>query len=347
MFRRVFLTAGRTITTAAVLAFVVTVIPGSVAHAQATKPAASKTAASVNNGNGLRVSPVRNDVTIKPGTTQTVELYVQNITNSPAQLHAVINDFVASADESGKPRLLLNGESAPSHGLKQYVNKISDFSLQPQEQKILKATIVIPANAAGGGYFGAVRFLPTSVDSSKNVSLSASVASLVLVTVPGDVKEQVGIESFNITRGDNGKASNFFTNGKNLNAVIRFKNSGNLQEAPFGKILIKKSGNIVGTYEINNTSPRGSVLPDSIRRFTISLNNKNFGFGKYSVEGNFGYGNKGQLISTSSSFFVFPLPMLIAAIVIVLAIILAVVIFPRMLKSHDRKLIRKLRGRRK
>jgi hypothetical protein len=298
----------------------------------------------VNGGNGMRVSPVRNDLTIKPGESQSIQVYVQNITESPANLQVIINDFVASADESGTPRLLLNtGDSAPTHGLKQYVAKVPDVTLQPKEQKIVKVQINIPANAAGGGYYGAVRFLPTSIDKSKNVSLSASVGSLILVTVPGDVKVQAGISSFNVVRGDNGKASNFFTKSNDLKIVARFKNTGNVQVEPFGKIIIKKSGKILATYEVNNTTPRGSILPDSVRRFTVPLGNKNLGLGKYVVEGNFGYGTSGQLLSASTSFFVLPSLYIGIAVALLIVLILAAVIFPRMLRTHDRKLLRKVR----
>jgi hypothetical protein len=203
--------------------------------------------------------------------------------------------------------------------------------------------VAIPANAAGGGYYGAVRFAPTSNNSSKNVSLSAGVATLLLVSVPGDVKEQVGIASFNVARGDSGKASNVYSNGKDLNAVVRFKNSGNIQEAPFGKVIVKRGSSVVSSVEINNTTPRGSILPDSIRRFSVPLGDKVNGFGKYTVTGSFGYGDSGQVVTASTSFIVIPTAFIAGAIVLLLLIIAAVIIFPRMLKSHDRKLLRKVR----
>jgi len=331
----------------AAFTLVAVIVPSQVAHAQSQT---NTPQGAVNSGNGMRVAPVRSDLTIKPGTSQTVDVYVQNITSAPAQLKGVINDFVASDDESGKPRVLLDGNDAPSHGLRRYVDKINDFTLQPQEQKIIKVKVSMPADAAGGGYYGAVRFLPTSANNSKNVSLSASVGSLILVTVPGDVKEQMNVEGFNVVKGDSQKASSLFTNGSDLKAVFRVKNSGNTQEAPFGKMNLKKSGKIVSTIELNNEEPRASVLPDSIRRFTtpISSKEKPLGFGKYTVEGNFGYGANGQLLSVKTSFYVIPMAMLITGIVVILLIIAAAVIFPRMLKSHDRKLLRKIRsGRRK
>lgn len=292
-----------------------------------------------SGGNALKISPVRQDLVIKPGESKTVDVYVQNMTKQPASLQAIANDFTASDDESGTPKILLDKDSyAPSHGLKRYIAPINDFTLQPNEQKDIKVTISIPKNAAGGGYYGAVRFAPSSTNSNQQLSLSASVGSLLLVTVPGDITEQLGTVSFNVGKG--GNAGTFFVSGKDLQSYIRFKNGGNVQVYPFGKVTLKKSGKVLAAYEINNTDPRGAVLPDSIRKFTTSLGDKANSFGKYTVEGNFGYGTKGQLLSAKTTFYVVPLPYLIGAGIIVLLIALAI-LAPRVLKSHDRKLLRK------
>lgn len=330
MIRRYIVSAG--IAAAAILAFAI------------SSPVNAQTAGQSTVGNGMRVAPVRSDLTIEPGKSQTVDVYVQNVTATTAKLKGIVNDFVASEDESGKPRILLDENSqAPTHGLKQYVDKVENFELKANEQKIIKVRVAIPADAAGGGYYGVVRFLPEGVDDTKNVSLSASVGSLILVRVPGDIKEQASIESFNVSRGESGKASNLFTNGNDLKATVRVKNSGNVQVSPFGKVQLKKGSKILGVYEVNGTQPRGSVLPDSIRRFSVDFGDKAKTLGKYTVEGNFGYGDKGQLISAKSSFIVIPLPILITIIICILLVIAAVFVGPRMLKSHDRKLLRKVR----
>jgi len=294
-------------------------------------------------GNALRISPVRQDLVIKAGTSQTVDVFVENLTSAPAGLEGIVNDFTASADESGTPKILLDKNAyAPSHGLKRYVSTIGSFTLAAKEQKNIKVTITIPKDAAGGGYFGAVRFAPSSTNSNKNLSLSASVGSLLLVTVPGNITEQVGVAGFNVGKGD--KAGTFFTNSKGLNSFVRFQNSGNVQEYPFGKIALKKSGKVLQTVEINSTDPRGAVLPDSIRKFATSFDGKANSFGKYTLEGNFGYGTKGQLLSAKTTFYVVPVPYLIGALVVVLLILLAIFV-PRLMKKHDRKLLSKAANR--
>src|SRR5579862_4282093 len=70
--------------------------------------------------NGYRVSPVRTDLTIKPGASEPVTVYIQNASDAVENLQAVVNDFQPPTDESGNPALLLNGATAPSHSLKQF-----------------------------------------------------------------------------------------------------------------------------------------------------------------------------------------------------------------------------------
>lgn len=329
----------------------------STAKAQATTGPNTNT--SPSNSSALRIAPVRADLVINPGETKTIDVSVTNVTDAPARLKGIVNDFGPSDDESGQPRIYLDeNSSAPSRGLKKFVKPIGEQSFQAQERKTIKVAISMPDSAAGGGYYGTVRFVPITGDSSseKNVSLTGSVGTLLLVTVPGDIIEKAAVKSFNIARQNGatlGKASNFFTNGgkdgeggksKGLQAVFRVENKGNVQVAPFGKLLLKKSGKELATYELNNTTPRGNVLPDSIRRFQVDLGDKTTAFGKYSLEGNFGYGSSGQLISVKTSFFVVPLLYIIGAFILVAALIGGLIVAPRLLKSHDRKLLRKVRG---
>lgn len=294
-------------------------------------------------GNGLKVSPVRSDLTINPGATQTITVYVQNVTSGPATLQVLVNDFVAGSNETGQPNLILDPkQSAPAHGLKQFVAPVANVTLQAGEQKQVPVTITVPKTAAGGGYFGAVRFAPASSSSNQNVTLSASVGSLILVKVPGDVREQLSIASFDVRRDDT--ASSFFTathykdkNGAQqpLQAVVRFQNEGNIQLEPFGKITLKKGSTTLATQEINNTDPRGNILPDSIRRFQVPLD-KVGSLGKYTVQGNFGYGSSGQLLTASTTFYVVPFGLIAALIVVIVLVILSIVALKRQSRSRIR-----------
>lgn len=305
---------------------------------QAAGPTSSGT-----GGNGLRVSPVRTDTTIAPGKSQSVPVTVTNVTSQAATLQAIINDFTANPNESGNPAIILDpNQYAPSHSLKRLATAPASVTLQPGQQKTLNILITIPANAAGGGYYGAVRFAPAGLPNSPNqtLSLAGSVGSLILVKVPGNVKEQLSIASFDIRSND--QPSSFFTSSKKLVATVRFQNQGNIQEEPFGKVLLKSGNTILGTYEINNATPPGSVLPDSIRKFPVPLDKLNK-FGKFKVEGNFGYGASGQLLSASTTFYVIPKVLILIFIGVVLLLVFLIFGLPRIVKAYNRRVLRNAR----
>lgn len=314
----------------------------SIILAVATGGAALAAAASSGTANGFKISPVRTDYTVNPGTNKTLQVFITNVTQTPENLQVLVNDFTTN-NENGAPALYLNNQSAPSHSLRQFVtlsNKTLD--LQPGEQKIITVTIAIPANAKAGGYFGAVRVAPAALQGQQSVNLAASVASLILVTVPGNYNEQMSLASFDVLQ--NGHQHSVFKSTKDLQVQARFDNTGDVQEQPFGKVNVLKGSKIVYSAEINNSDPRGNVLPDSIRRFTVDVKNVN-GFGKYTVEGNFGYGSKGQLLSGKTTFYVIPWMAVIWVIAVIVAVLLLIFVLPRIIRGHDQRVLRRA-GRR-
>ena len=324
---------------------VVLAILSAVVMTGATVPVSAATTDSGGSGigNGYKISPVRTDLTINAGSSQTLTMYVQNISSVTENLQVLVNDFVARNDESGGPALLVNGQSAPQHGLMKYITVSNPtMTLQPNEQKSFAVTVNIPTGVAGGGYFGAVRVAPVGAVSGKNVNLSASVASLILVRVPGNITEQLSILSFESLSGSS--PHTFFTNNKSLNAAVRFRNNGNVQEEPFGKIQLKKGGKVVATYEVNNTDPKGNVLPGSIRKFTVKLTGVG-SFGKYTLQGNFGYGTAGQLVSANTSFYVVPLGLIVLVLLAIVVLLFLIFTLPRMIRGHDQRVLRRA-GRR-
>ena len=86
------------------------------------------------------------------------------------------------------------------------------------------------------------------------------------------------------------------------------------------------------------------MLPDSIRKFSIPMN-KVGKFGQFKLEGNFGYGSNGQLLSGSTTFYVIPLCLIIGFILLVLLILFLVFGMPRLIRAYNRRVLRRA-GRR-
>lgn len=302
--------------------------------------AASSTTSQSTVANGLKISPVRTDLTIDPGKSVTLPVYITNATNSSTKLQVVIDNFVAKG-QNGVPELILgNSNSYDPHGLKRFIAPIGDISLTPHQESFVNVKITIPTNTPGGGYYAAVRVAPATINATKNVTLSASVASLVLVKVPGPgLSQQVAISSFNVQK--NNQAGRFFFGSNGLSAVVSFNNTGNVQEEPFGKVTVQNmSGKTILTKSINQVTPPGSVLPSSIRSFSVPLSGLG-SFGKYTVSGYFGYGTSGQLLSASTVIYVVAPWIIVLIGVIIVLIIFGIWGMPKLFRYWYRRSINK------
>lgn len=293
-------------------------------------------ASAQNTANTLRVSPVRTDIDIKPGETKTVQTVITNLTDAPITVHPSTNDFVAG-DERGTPALILDETMfAPTHSLKRFMGPLENVTIPARQAKTINVVISVPASAQAGGYFGAVRFEPTSPDGGGQVNLSPSVASIILVTVPGDIVEKLSLTDFTIQqKGINGS---IFNTGDNIAASVRFENKGGSQMGPFGKLSVKKGDKVVHEVDFNDKTPRDMILPDSARRWDIPLSNVS-GFGYYEVVGTFTYGQTNQSIEVTQSFWVIPWSVVVGTIiafVLLAALIVSIVLFVRRSKRRGR-----------
>lgn len=275
------------------------------------------------SGNGFRISPVRSEYVIDKGKSETMTVTIENPANVPTRADLIVNDFVASDQEDGEPRLILNeNESAPKNSFKSLVGDLADIELGPSEKKDVTVRISVPENANAGGYYGAIRVVPISGGiGDANVGLTASVGSIVLVRVPGNLSERLDLLEF--TAAQDGKAKSFFTSG-DVSSLIRLKNEGDIHVKPFGKVQVKNMfGKVVHEYELNlddRTKERDNILPASTRRFEDTFPDKNW-LGRYTISANIGYSSGGgDLISTQTTFWYMPGWSLFVLLILVIAL---------------------------
>ena len=297
-----------------------------------------------NAANTIKVTPVRTDVEILPGASKTVDVTVTNLTNTSVSVAPFSNDFIAG-DDRGTPALILDSDKfAPSHSLKRFMGPLATATIPAKQSKTFKVVITVPQTAQAGGYFGAVRFAPSDPDGGGQVNLSASVASLILLTVPGDIVEKLRLDSFEIQQNDTNGSS--FRTPNDLQASFSFENQGNLQIGPFGNISVKKGDKTVFKSDFNNKDPRDVILPDSTRRWEIPFKDIE-AFGHYDVTATFTYGTKNQTIEVTKSFWVIPQWVIFAAIsaVVFLLLVAALVVF-LVIRSRKRRYMPKNNRRR-
>lgn len=295
-----------------------------------------------NNINTLKISPVRSDITVAPGTSRKVTMKVTNITNAPMTVRPIENDFIAG-DERGTPALILDeNKYAPTHSLKRFMAPLKDVAIPAGETKEVTLMITVPADAQAGGYYGAVRFAPVASDGSKSVNLNASAASIVLLTVPGDLVEKLEMTNFDLKK-DGKPAGGIVSSPDNLGLDLRFENKGNVQVAPFGQVYVKEGNKVIYSYDFNQGNPRDMVLPDSARRWDIPVE-KLGTFGKYTIGATFTYGKENKSIEVTKTIWVIPTIYIIAAIVALLLLIALIVGIWWFLRGYKRRVLRKHGG---
>lgn len=276
------------------------------------------------SGNGFRVSPVTSELVIEPGQSELLTITIENPTESSTVAVPIVNDFVAGDNEDGEALPILDLDApAPRNSFRSLVGEIDSISLEPGETRDIDVIISVPSDANAGGYYGIVRFVPENLNEDGNVTLSASVGSIALVRVPGDLTERVDLVSLSAAQNDEQKS--FFTGG-DVSILTRLRNSGDIHLQPFGKIQVRNMfGDIVESYELNNTQPRANILPDTTRRFVDGLENDSW-FGRYTIEANIGYQQgSGEPISAQATFWYVPVWALIALFVGLAVIALGVV----------------------
>lgn len=265
-------------------------------------------------GQALQITPPIIDLTAKPGQTVIASIKVTNISANQLSVSVQANDFVAEG-EAGEPKVLLGDSETSPYSLRNWVVLPETAVLKSQESRQYDIQIKVPDNAEPGGHFGVIRFSGAVPElEGSNVGLSASLGSLVLINVPGEVKESLKLEEFFA-----GNRTKFFETGP-IQFGVRLRNNGNVHIKPTGQIEIY---NLLGikeaTVQVNPTSR--NVLPGSIRKFDQSWSRK-WLFGPYKAKLSLDAG-KPTAISGQLTFWVVPYKtiagLILAAVILYLA----------------------------
>lgn len=289
-------------------------------------------------GQGLEISPPLVEINTDPGKTETFEIRLRNITTSTLIATPQIDDFVAAGEE-GQPKLLTEEAAEPSpFSIQNWVTPLGQLRLVPQEIKATKVTVTVPKDASPGGHYGVVRFTaaPPELEGT-GVALSASIGTLVLIKVSGDIQENAKFEEFFVMQ--NGKRKSFLEYGP-VTFVERIKNEGNVHFKPIGTVRVTNMfGKETAVLSVNEKG--GNVLPASIRKFEQTLNKK-WLFGRYTAEANVQYGGKN--INESISFWVVPYKLIA---IILGGLILLVLAIRWVLRKYVQRAVSKASGKSK
>jgi hypothetical protein len=289
------------------------------------------------NGSGLIISPTRTELEISPGKSDKVSITLRNVSGGDITAKAEVNDF-ESDGTTGEPKIIADPNHQTTASIKNFLTNLGDVELKKDEKKDFDVGVNIPANTPAGAYYGIIRYTAVTKTNESGeggrVSLNASVGTIVLIEVPGNITEQIQVKSVKALK-DN-KAGSFFLKAPNKVATD-IKNNGNSFSKPFGRISINAmGGKEVYSYELNNTDPKANILPGSSRVFTDDLKNISKP-GRYTIIANISHGRGGEVITFKSSFWYVPAWILIVLIVVLLALVVGAYVLYRRRFSRPSK----------
>lgn len=294
----------------------------------------SKAFAANDIGQGIQISPIRIELNAEKGKTYNLQIKVTNVTSGDLILKPEVNDFRAK-DEVGTPEIIFDESDNATYSLQKWIVLPKEFALKSKETKTVQVAVNLPADAEAGGHYGVVRFsgrAPGLADTG--VSLAASVGTLVLTRVGGDIKEDLKLAEYFTAHGT--KKSGFFETSP-ITFAERFQNAGTVHVKPQGSIEIRNMfGQSVSSLDINKEKDR-NVLPGSIGRFEQTLN-KSWMIGKYTAEMSVSYGTTGGLVQNTISFWVIPYKLILAALSLLVVIFF---VLRSSLRRYNKKIIAK------
>jgi len=287
----------------------------------ATPLASAQSANGTPTGSGLSISPTISQFTINPGGTASVKISLKNITVDNVTAQGFVNDFTADGT-TGNPKILTNETQPTPNSIRNFVSGLNDVPLQRGEQKSVTINLTVPKDTTPGAYFGIIRYKAVPAGAAApapgQVALTASVGTIVLITVPGNIREQVQVKGLHVYRG--GQDGKIFFGSPNTIGV-EVANFGNGFIQPFGSVEVHNMfhKNVL-SFQLNNPKQPGNILPSSSRVF--SNNVKSLGsFGRYTVLASVSWGNGSQVLTLEKSIWIIPKWAAILFILIVLALL--------------------------
>jgi len=256
----------------------------------------------------IGIRPLRYEINVEAGQSSRGEVSVVNETEEDFFAEPSLSVFVANTEE-GAPVYAQDDE---------FVEDILSWVDIPKEPIFVPAgqsvdvvyTVNVPDNAEGGGRYLLVGYKP--VKNAENVPISVNVraASVLIITVDGDVNPSGEVTRFSLPEpllGD-----------EPLRFQVFFKNTGNIHVKPSGWASLENletgkklekvasyndlyTGELIVSDELPINLRFGNVLPESSRIFRTEWMN-NVANGKYRATLNIEYDKRANPITQIYDF---------------------------------------------
>ncbi len=276
---------------------------------------------------------------VNPGQIWKSQIKLVNNNAEDLDIYVKVADFT-SGEENGTVKFTQQpndtaGTTDNKYLLSQWiVIEPGPIHIPAYQSKEIPFIIDVPETAGPGGHYAAILAgtnppADTRITGS-NIKVSSLLASLILLTINGDVREEGRIREFSTDK-------EFYFDPR-VNFTVRFENVGNVHIQPAGEITVYDFWNHeVGSIPINQQSDFGNVLPESIRKWEFSWSGDNgfFSMGRHRAELVLTYGESGRKTVDQTLYFwvIYPKPLIITICLILFIVLSSIFLIRRYVKK--------------
>ncbi len=228
----------------------------------------------------LEVSPVVNTLNLNRREVYHSYITLINRSNTTQYISIGVSGF-RQYGETNKPEFSQKIDSI-SKSIHWFTVQNS-LTIKPFEKIKIPYSITVPSNAPPGGHFAAI----TINQRQSGSKIIESIRPLFFINVSGNINLSGFIKKFS--------TNNLFNFKSNIIFNTTFDNTGNIEFAPYGFIIIKNIvGQVVKTIPVN--SKKSLDLPGSIRLYKSEFSDNNFfDTGVYSAQLILSFGNNARI----------------------------------------------------
>lgn len=260
---------------------------------------------------GLTISPLTFELVADPGDSTVNELKVFNPTQGTFSVKMEVEDFTAVGEEG---QVVVEATEGETYSLKEWVTfEPKSFTVEPGEKQFVRFTIDVPESGEPGGHYGSIlaSTVGTTGEGTTGAGIAYKVGALVLLTVSGEVKENLLVENFGVP--------DFQERGP-VPFNVLFANKGTVHVRPLGFVQIT---DMLGKKVEDLPFPQKSVIPGAKRKLEFAWEPQGFKIGRYTASLVGSYGQLNVPMSAVTTFWIMPWKMmsLIAFVVLVFLVL--------------------------
>lgn len=284
----------------------------------------------VEDTDHFSISPTRYFLQLKPLQQQTIEIALTNREGRATRYDILVEDFDSDETREFAPRFYGTDENGPYPARNWIVPAATSIVLEHGQRAFIPLVVTVPGDAEPGDHQAAVVIeRHEATVGASGISVKARAASLAVITVEGEAREEGGITDFRPLRRV------FFSMPATL--VLEGTNDGTVHIAPEGTMTIR---NVFGVPVHERRVADWFILRGSTRPLALTWDAP-FAFGRYTATADLvlkTYGNTLPNATVSTSFWVIPLlPFLVLLFVILLLSFLVQLFLTRFEISFKRK----------